>query len=116
MVILTLIPSVLFIWLATFDTYYLWHFSARHLIVSLLLGIDLAAWVVLIRHRYALSERAFFARLAIAITAGCVLLALNAVILFLFDVQSWAIVVYLIVTIVLFFCMLYMDKLRLHHK
>lgn len=110
MVILTLIPSVLFIWLATFDTYYLWHFSARHLIVSLLLGIDLAAWVVLIRHRYALSERAFFARLAIAITAGCVLLALNAVILFLFDVQSWAIVVYLIVTIVLFFCMLYMDK------
>lgn len=110
MVILTLVPSVIFIWLATFETYYLWQFSLRHLIVTFLLGIDLAGWVVLIRHRYILSERAFFARMAVAITVGCVLLSLNAVILFLFGAESWAIILYLIVTIVLFFCMLYMDK------
>ena len=110
MVILTLVPSVIFIWLATFETYYLWQFSLRYLIVTFLLGIDLAGWVVLIRHRYILSERAFFARMAVAITVGCVLLSLNAVILFLFGAESWAIILYLIVTIVLFFCMLYMDK------
>ena len=101
MVILTLVPSVIFIWLATFETYYLWQFSLRYLIVTFLLGIDLAGWVILIRHRYILSERAFFARMAVAITVGCVLLSLNAVILFLFGAESWAIILYLIVTIVL---------------
>lgn len=48
--------------------------------------------------------------MSVLIIVACILLAINSVTLYLYGIAMWALVIYLFVTIVLFFCMLYMDK------
>lgn len=110
MALITLLPSLFFVGMMTYARFELWELSLHALIPTLLLGIDLAGWVYLVRHRFTLEERSFFVGMGVLIIIACILLAFNALTLQMFDIQTWALVVYLFVTIVLFFCMLYMDK------
>lgn len=110
MALITLLPSLLFVWSMTYARFELWELSLRNLIPSLLLGFDLAGWVYLVRHRFTLEAKQFFARMSVLIIVACILLAINSVTLYLYGIAMWALVIYLFVTIVLFFCMLYMDK------
>lgn len=110
MALITLLPSLLFVWMTIYTRFEWWELSLKSLVPSFFLLADLLGWVYLIRHRFAWKERAFFQRMAVLILVGCVMLMLNTIILVHYDIGVSALIVYLCVTIVLFFLMLYMDK------
>ena len=110
MAIVTMIPSLIFVGSMTFARFELFELSMKNLIPTLLLCIDMGGWVYLIRHRYVLHQKQFFFWMVVLIVAACVLLSINSITLYLFGIKIFALIVYLFVTIVLFFCMIYMDK------
>ena len=110
MVIVTLLPSLISVWLMTYTRFELWELSLRSLIPSFLLGIDLIGWIYLIRHRFVLDMKQYFSRMVVLIVFACILLAFNSVTLYLYGFERWALVIYLFVSFALFFCMLFMDK------
>lgn len=110
MVIVTLLPSLFFVWVMTYTRFELWELSLRNMIPSFLLGLDLIGWVYLMRHRFTFNIKQFSIRMTILIVVAFILLSFNSVTLYLYGIQKWSLVVYLFVSVALFFCMLFMDK------
>lgn len=110
MVIVTLLPSFVYVWLMTYARFELWELSVRSMVPTLLLGLDLIGWVYLIRHRFTLEAKQFYLRIAVLVIIAFILLTFNSVTLYLYGIKKFALVIYLVITFALFFCMLYMDK------